>query len=237
MKLTKEEKRLVDLRIKDLEEQNEKIHRELDSYYSDVLNLLKVRIKTAENERIKGLLEKTRYDYFGGSFNRDLGFGVDSILDYKEKSHDNYEYILRIIKETDAIKVESYKTSINSLVADFYPLWYERHLSHITMKCPACGKLIHRGCKKCTCGKEFPEPETEYQILKENEDYIVRKCRGGYCYEYEWVEIVKDSQVFRACPGYVVDDDYYSEDDLDSIEDTGVIENKTTIDLDKEELE
>lgn len=230
MKLTKEEKRLVDLRIKDLEEQNEKIHRELDSYYGDVLNLLKVRIKTAENERIKGLLEKTRYDYFGGFFNRDLGFGVDSILDYKEKSHDNYEYILRIIKETDAIKVESYKTTNNRLVADFYPLWSS--LDYCTMKCPACGKLIHKNCYKCTCGKEFPEPETKYSLIEDNGDYIVRKCRGGYDYENEWIEIVKDGKVFFARQGYVVDDSVYADEFDDYVD-----EDKTTVDLDKEELE
>lgn len=243
MKLTKEEQKLVDLRVKDLEEQNEKIHYELDCYYGYVRDLLKVRIKTAENERIKGLLEKTFYDYFGGSFNNGLGFGVDSMLDYKEKSHDNYEYILRIIKETDAIKVESIKKPFGNIEADFYPMWSENSVKFYAIPCPKCGKWIHKGCYQCTCGETFPEPETEYQILKENEDYIVRKCRGGYCYEYEWVEIVKDGQVFRARQGYVVDDDYYSDeddfddDDLDSVEDTGVIENKITIDLDKEELE
>ena len=237
MKLTKEEKNLVDLRIKDLEEQNEKIHRELDSYYSDVRDLLKVRIKTAENERIKGLLEKTFYDYFGGSFNNGLGFGVDSMLDYEEKSHDNYEYILRIIKETDAIKVESIKKPFGNIEADFYPMWSENSVKFYAIPCPKCGKWIHKGCYQCTCGETFPEPETEYRVIENNENYIVRECRGGYCYKDEWVEIVKGGQVFRACQGYVVDDDYYSEDDLDSIEDTRVIENKTTVDLDKEELE
>ena len=228
MKLTKEEQKLVDLRVKDLEEQNEKIHYELDCYYGYVSNLLKVRIKTAENERIKGLLKKTYHDYFCSG--TDLNWGIESVLGFKERSQLNYEYILSIIKETDAIKVESYKTTNNRLVADFYPLWSS--LDYCTMKCPACGKLIHKNCYKCTCGKEFPEPETKYSLIEDNGDYIVRKCRGGYDYEDEWIEIVKDGQVFFARLGYVGDDSVY-DDEFDDYVD----EDKTTVDLDKEELE
>ena len=228
MKLTKEEQKLVDLRVKDLEEQNEKIHYELDCYYGYVSNLLKVRIKTAENERIKGLLKKTYHDYFCSG--TDLNWGIESVLGFKERSQLNYEYILSIIKETDAIKVESYKTTNNRLVADFYPLWSS--LDYCTMKCPACGKLIHKNCYKCTCGKEFPEPETKYSLIEDKGDYIVRKCRGGYDYEDEWIEIVKDGKVFFARQGYVVDDSVY-DDEFDDYVD----EDKTIVDLDKEELE
>ena len=228
MKLSDNDKKLIDWRIKDLEQKNEDIHRELDSYYGYVSNLLKVRIKTAENERIKGLLKKTYHDYFCSG--TDLNWGIESVLGFKERSQLNYEYILSIIKETDAIKVESYKTTNNRLVADFYPLWSS--LDYCTMKCPACGKLIHKNCYKCTCGKEFPEPETKYSLIEDNGDYIVRKCRGGYDYEDEWIEIVKDGKVFFARQGYVVDDSVY-DDEFDDYVD----EDKTTVDLDKEELE